>query len=53
MFCESVYYNTQQTYLIPVVNEAWEAESRRQIEKLTGKTVATVQDTAPNMAPTH
>ena len=25
-FSESVYYNTQQKYLFPVVNEAWEAK---------------------------
>ena len=34
-FSESVFYDTQKKYLFPVIHEAWEAESRRQIEILT------------------
>ena len=52
-FSESVYYNTQQKYLIPVVNEAWEAESRRQIEKLTGKAVVNLNGDGRCDSPGH
>ena len=34
---ESVFYDTQQKYLFPVINEAWAAESTRQVEMLNGK----------------
>ena len=52
-FSESVYYNTQQKYLIPVVNEAWEAESRRQIEKLNGKAVVNLDSDGRCDSPGH
>ena len=52
-FSESVYYDTQQKYLIPVVNEAWEAESRRQIEKLTGKAVVNLNGDGRCDSPGH
>ena len=34
---ERVFYDTQQKYLFPVINEAWAAESTRQVEMLNGK----------------
>ena len=52
-FSESVYYNTQQKYLFPVVNEAWEAESRRQIEKLNGKAVVNLDGDGRCDSPGH
>ena len=39
-FCESVFYDTQQKYLFPVVNDAWAMESQRQVNILTTKEVA-------------
>ena len=36
-FSESVVYDTQRKYLFPMVNEAWEAESQRQVDRLTLK----------------
>ena len=33
-FSESVYYDTQQKYLFPVINDAWEAEKQRQLDIL-------------------
>ena len=38
-FSLSVFYDTQLKYLFPVVNEAWEAESTSQVEKLNSKEV--------------
>ena len=52
-FSESVYYNTQQKYLFPVVNEAWETESRRQIEKLHGKAVVNLDGDGRCDSPGH
>ena len=52
-FSESVYYSTQQKYLIPVVNEAWEAESRRQIERLNGKAVVNLDGDGRCDSPGH
>ena len=52
-FSESVYYNTQQKYLIPVVNEAWEAESRCQIEKLKQKAAVNLDGDGHCDSPGH
>lgn len=52
-FSESVFYDTQKKYLIPVVNEAWEAESRRQIDKLTGKAVVNLDGDGRCDSPGH
>ena len=40
-------------YLFPVVNEAWEAESRRQIEKLNGKAVVNLDGDGRCDSPGH
>lgn len=42
-FCERVFYDTQRKYLFPVVNNAWEAESNRQIDTLTSKPVVNLE----------
>ena len=42
-FCEHVFYDTQRKYLFAVVNEAWEAESNRQIDILTSKPVVNLE----------
>ena len=39
--------------MIPVVNEAWEAECERQIEKLNGKTVVNLDGDGHCDSPGH
>ena len=52
-FSESVFYDTQLKYLFPVVNEAWEAESTRQIEKLNSKEVVNLDGDGRCDSPGH
>ena len=52
-FCESVFYDTQRKYLFPVINEAWEAESNSQIEKLTSKAVVNLEGDGRCDSPGH
>ena len=52
-FSKSVYYNIQQKLLIPDVNEEWEAECRRQIEKLKGKAVVNLDGDGRCDSPGH
>ena len=52
-FSESVFYDTQQKYLFPVVNEAWEAESRQQIQMLTEKEVVNLDGDGRCDSPGH
>ena len=52
-FSESVFNDTQQKYLLTVVNEAWEAESRCQIDKLTGKEVVNLDGDGHCDSPGH
>ena len=52
-FSESVFYDTQQKYLFPVVNEAWEAESRYQIQMLTEKKVVNLDGDGRCDSPGH
>ncbi|XP_020625989.1 uncharacterized protein LOC110063354 isoform X2 [Orbicella faveolata] len=52
-FSERVNYNTQQKYLIPIVNETWEAESRCQIEKPKGKAVVNLDGDGCCDSPGH
>ena len=52
-FSESVFYDTQVKYLFPVVNEAWEAESTRQIEKLNSKEVVNLDGDGRCDSPGH
>ncbi|XP_078352898.1 uncharacterized protein LOC144637699 [Oculina patagonica] len=52
-FSESVFYDTQQKYLFPVINEAWEAESRRQIEMLCAKEVVNLDGDGRCDSPGH
>ena len=52
-FSESVFYDTQAKYLFPVVNEAWEAESRHQINKLTSREVVNLSGDGRCDSPGH
>ena len=52
-FSESVFYDTQLKYLFPVVNEAWEAESTRQIEKLNSRDVVNLDGDGRFDSPGH
>ena len=52
-FCERVFYDTQRKYLFPVVNEAWEAESNRQIDILTSKPVVNLEGDGRCDSPGH
>ena len=52
-FSESVFYETQLKYLFPVVNEAWEAESSIQINKLTSKEVVNLDGDGRCDSPGH
>ncbi|XP_044181017.1 uncharacterized protein LOC122962175, partial [Acropora millepora] len=53
VFCERVFYGTQRKYLFPVVNEAWEAESNRQIDILTSKPVVNLEGDGRCDSPGH
>ncbi|XP_068759638.1 uncharacterized protein [Montipora capricornis] len=53
IFCESVFYDTQKKYLFPAVNEAWEAESNRQIDTLTSKAVVNLEGDGRCDSPGH
>ena len=52
-FSESVFYDTQRKYLFPVVNEAWEAESQRQVDRLTSKEVVNLDGDGRCDSPGH
>ena len=52
-FCESVFYDAQRKYLFPVVNEAWEAESSRQINSLTSKPIVNLEGDGRCDSPGH
>ena len=52
-FTDSVFYDTQAKYLFPVANEAWEAESRHQINKLTSREVVNLSGDGQCDSPGH
>ena len=52
-FSESVFYDTQLKYLFPVVNEAWETELNRQINKLTCSEVVNLDGDGRCDSPGH
>ncbi|XP_068758424.1 uncharacterized protein [Montipora capricornis] len=52
-FCERVFYDTERKYLLPVVNEAWEAESNRQIDTLTPRAVVNLEGDGRWDSPGH
>ena len=52
-FSESVFYDTQQKYLFPVINDAWEAEKQRQIDILNAKEVVNLDGDARCDSPGH
>ena len=52
-FSESVFYDTERKYLFPVVNEAWEAESQRQVDRLTTKEVVNLDGDGRCDSPGH
>ena len=52
-FCDGVFYDTLRKYLFPVVNEAWEAESNRQIDTLTSKAVVNLEEDGRCDSPGH
>ena len=52
-FSESVFYDTQRKYLFPVVNEAWEAESQWQVDRLTSKEVVNLDGDGRCDSPGH
>ena len=45
-FSESVFYDTQQKYLFPVINDAWEGEKQRQLGILNAKEVVNLDGDA-------
>ena len=52
-FSESVFYDTQLKYLFPVINKAWEDESRNQIDKLSSKEVVNLDGDGRCDSPGH
>ena len=52
-FSESVFYDTQQKYLFPVINDAWEAEKQRQLDILNAKEVVNLDGDAHCDSPGH
>ena len=52
-FSESVFYDTQQKYLFPAINDAWEAEKQRQLDILNAKEVVNLDGDARCDSPGH
>ena len=52
-FSESFFYDTQQKYLFPVINDAWEAEKQRQLDILNAKEVVNLDGDAHCDSPGH
>ena len=48
-----VFYETQLKYLFPVINKAWEDESRNQIDKLSSKKVVNLDGDGRFDSPGH
>ena len=52
-YSQSVFYDTLHKYLFPVVNESWEAESQRQVDRLTSKEVVNLDGDGRCDSPGH